>query len=279
MNKHGKLIQMGNQRRSFPTLMNGVKEVRDGIIGDVYFAKSWYTNNRKPIGVGKKIQAPSTLDFNLWQGPAPRADYKDNLVHYNWHWFWHWGTGELGNNGVHFLDIARWALNVDYPKRVTSGGGRYFFSDDWEAPDTQSATFEFGDKMILWEHRSCQPHQIDGQGSSTSFFGDKGTIVCNRNGYKVLDKKDKVLSECDDPIDIDHDHMTNFVDSARKGRRPNADIEDGHKSTMLCHLGNIALRSGRTLNIDPKNGHILDDKVTEDAYWGREYRQDWEPSV
>jgi predicted dehydrogenase len=125
MNKYGKLIQMGNQRRSFPTLIDAVREVREGIIGDVYFGKAWYTNNRKPIGVGKKVPPPGTLDFNLWQGPAPRLEYRDNLVHYNWHWFWHWGTGEACNNGTHEIDCCRWFLDVEYPVKVTSSGGRY----------------------------------------------------------------------------------------------------------------------------------------------------------
>ena len=137
---------MGNQRRSFPTIIDAVHSVREGIIGNVYFAKAWYTNNRKTIGIGKKISPPSTLDYELWQGPAPRKPYQDNLVHYNWHWFWNWGTGEACNNGTHEIDCCRWFLDVEYPTKVTSAGGRYAFKDDWQTPDTQVAAFEFGDK-------------------------------------------------------------------------------------------------------------------------------------
>jgi len=151
LNKYGKHIQMGNQRRSMPTLIDAVKQVRGGIIGNPYFAKAWYTNDRKSIGYGKKIAVPSTLDFELWQGPAPRKDYQDNLVHYNWHWFWHWGTGEACNNGTHEIDCCRWFLGVDFPTKVTSAGGRYAFKDDWQTPDTQVASFEFGnEKAISW---------------------------------------------------------------------------------------------------------------------------------
>ena len=178
MNKHGKLIQMDNQRRSFPTLINAVREVREGIIGDVYFGKSWYTNNRKAIGVGKKIPPPETLDFNLWQGPAPRREYRDNLVHYNWHWFWHWGTGEACNNGTHEIDCCRWFLGVDYPVKVTSSGGRYAYKDDWQTPDTQVASFEFENgKAITWEGRSCNNYPVEGSGRGFIIYGTKGTLV------------------------------------------------------------------------------------------------------
>jgi len=122
--KYSKQMQMGNQRRSYPNLNTIVKEVHGGLLGNTYFGKAWYTNNRKSIGFGKKVPVPSTLDFELWQGPAPRKDYQDNLVHYNWHWFWHWGTGESCNNGTHEIDCCRWFLGVDYPTKVTSSGGR-----------------------------------------------------------------------------------------------------------------------------------------------------------
>ncbi|MGZ8550510.1 MAG: Gfo/Idh/MocA family protein, partial [Chitinophagaceae bacterium] len=120
MHKYGKLIQMGNQRRSFPNLIEAVRLVREeNIIGNAYFGKAWYANNRKSIGIGKKVPAPGTLNYDLWQGPAPRRDYKDNLIHYNWHWFWHWGTGETCNNATHEIDCCRWFLGVDYPTKVT----------------------------------------------------------------------------------------------------------------------------------------------------------------
>ena len=161
--KYGKIIQVGSQRRSFPTLIEAVKQVRGGLIGNPYMAKSWYTNNRKSIGVGKVIPVPTTLDFDLWQGPAPRKDYKDNLIHYNWHWFWHWGTGEACNNVNHEIDCCRWFLGVDFPTKITSAGGRYAFKDDWETPDSQIASFEFGDqKTITWEGRSCNSYPIEG---------------------------------------------------------------------------------------------------------------------
>ncbi|MBC7893133.1 MAG: Gfo/Idh/MocA family oxidoreductase, partial [Sphingobacteriaceae bacterium] len=147
--KYKRLVQMGSQRRSFSSLMDAMKSLREGVIGRVYFAKGWYVNNRKPIGVGKVTPVPAGLDFDLWQGPAPRREFRDNLIHYNWHWFWHWGTGEALNNGTHEIDVMRWGLGVEYPNKVSSGGGRFAYKDDWETPDTQTITFEFPNNTAM----------------------------------------------------------------------------------------------------------------------------------
>ncbi|HEX6193444.1 MAG TPA: Gfo/Idh/MocA family oxidoreductase [Chitinophagaceae bacterium] len=292
MKKHKKLIQMGNQRRSMPDLINAVKEVKDGIIGKPYFGKAWYANNRKSIGYGKKAPVPATLDFNLWQGPAPRRDFKDNLVHYNWHWFWHWGTGESCNNGTHEIDCCRWFLDVDYPTKVTSSGGRYAFKDDWETPDTQVASFEFGaDKAISWESRSCNVFPVEGAGRGFIIYGDKGTLVnYGLTDYKIYDEKNKLVKEVksdvkadpNNPVsasgNLDMYHFNNFVQSIRGEAALTAPVDDGHKSVLLCHLANIAQRTGRTLHCDPTNGHIMNDKAAMQL-WRREYEKGWEPVV
>jgi predicted dehydrogenase len=292
MQKHGKLIQMGSQRRSFTNLINGVKEVREGIIGDVYFAKAWYVNNRKPIGIGKKVSPPPTLDFELWQGPAPRMEYKDNLVHYNWHWFWHWGTGEACNNGTHEIDCCRWFLGVDYPSKVTSSGGRYAFKDDWQTPDTQVASFEFANgKAISWEGRSCNNFPVEGAGRGFIIYGTKGTLV-NSGGadYQIFDDNKKLIKEVksdvkadpNNPVsasgDLDLYHFSNFVNTIRGEAKLTAPIDEGHKSVLLCHLANIAQRTGTTLHCDPTNGHILQNTEAM-KLWGREYEKGWEPKI
>jgi predicted dehydrogenase len=292
MVKHNKLVQMGNQRRSFPTLITAVKEVREGIIGNPYFGKGWYANNRKPIGYGKKIPVPSTLDFDLWQGPAPRKDYKDNLVHYNWHWFWHWGTAETCNNGTHEIDCCRWFLGTGFPTKVTSAGGRYAYKDDWETPDTQVATFEFGDgKAISWEGRSCNDFPGEGHGRGFIIYGDKGTLVNGGNDdYKIYDANKKLVKEVksdakNDPTNpvsasgnLDLFHFNNFVEGIRGNAQLNSPVTDAHKSVLLCHLANIAQRTGKTLITDPKNGHILHDAVSA-KLWKRDYEKGWEPKI
>lgn len=292
MKKTGKLIQMGNQRRSMPQLIDAVKQVREGIIGKVYLGKAWYANSRKSIGYGKKIPVPPTLDFELWQGPAPRRDYQDNLVHYNWHWFWNWGTGEACNNGTHEIDCCRWFLGAEYPTRITSSGGRYAFKDDWQTPDTQIASFEFGaDKMITWEGRSCNNFPLEKAGRGFIIYGDKGTLVNGGDDdYKIFDYGNKLVKEVksdakNDPTNpvsasgnLDFYHFHNFVESIRGNAKLNSPVEEGAKSVLLCHLANIAQRTGRTLNCDPKNGHILNDKNAM-KLWRREYEKGWDPIV
>lgn len=294
MKKYPKqLIEMGNQRRSFPNLIEAVRLVKEEkIIGNTYLGKSWYANNRKSIGVGNKVPVPSTLDFNLWQGPAPRRDYKDNLIHYNWHWFWHWGTAETCNNGTHEIDCCRWFMDLDYPTKVTSAGGRYAFQDDWETPDTQVATFEFGNKKsITWEGRSCNIFPVEGAGRGFAIYGDKGTLVNKGNDdYTIYGYDNKVIkaiksdpgNDASNPVsasgNLDFYHFNNFIQSIRGEAKLTSPIDEGHKSNLLCHLANIAQRTGRTLHCDPKNGRILKDKAAMQL-WGREYEKGWEPKV
>ena len=292
MEQTGRLIQMGNQRRSMPTLIQAVKEVRSGIIGSPYMAKAWYANSRKTIGTGTVIPVPATLDWNLWQGPAPRKDYKSNLVHYNWHWFWHWGTGEACNNGTHEIDCCRWFLGVDYPSKVNSAGGRYAFKDDWQTPDTQVASFEFGsEKTITWESRSCNLYGVEGAGRGFIIYGTGGTLVNLGGGdYKIFDPANKLVKEirpetAADPTNpisatgnLDLYHFQNFVDSIRGVATLNSQVTEAKKSVLLCHLANISQRTGNSLHCDPATGRILNDPMA-DALWGREYEKGWMPDV
>lgn len=290
--KYKNVIQMGNQRRSWPNVAAGIAELHAGVIGRPYFAKTWYTNNRASIGIGKEANVPDWLNFDLWQGPAPRKPYKDNILHYNWHWFWHWGTGEALNNGTHMVDLARWGLQVDYPTKVTSSGGRYRFQDDWETPDTQVLSFEFGDKgAITWEGRSCNGRTIEGASVGVIFYGEKGSLqIGGDNGYAIYDLQNKMVKEVKNAVVIDTRnltnpsqaldalHLQNFFDSIKKGTSLNSDILSGHQSTLLVQLGNIAQRSGGSLKIDPSNGHILENETALN-YWKRTYQPGWEPTI
>jgi predicted dehydrogenase len=288
--KYKRVVQMGAQRRSWKLLTEGINAVRNGAIGRAYMAKTWYTNNRGPIGVGKVVPVPPNLDYELWQGPAPRRPYKDNLIHYNWHWFWHWGTGEALNNGTHEIDLARWGLGVDYPSKVSSVGGRYHYKDDWETYDTQIITYECEKgASVVWEGRSCNGNAVEGLDRGVIFYGEKGSLHTGHDGYTIYDLKDKVVKEVKSDIvvdgrdtsspaaSLDGVHIENFLDCVRSGGVPNADVETGHKSTLWVQLGNIAQRVGRTLHLDQENGHILDDPDAM-KLWGREYEPGWEPT-
>jgi predicted dehydrogenase len=288
--KYDRVIQMGNQQRSGPRSIEIVREIHDGLIGRAYYAKTWYANTRGPIGRGKEDPVPPWLDYELWQGPAPHTPYRDNVVHYNWHWFWRWGTGEICNNGTHEIDMARWALDEEYPVRVTSAGGRYHFDDDWEMPDTQIVSFDFEDgKTLTWEGRSCNGRPIEGRGRGVAVHGEKGTVIIDRSGYVVYDldnnevKRD-LHSANEAALDtrgagrLTDLHIANFLGSIRGEERPTAPIAEGHKSQLLCHLGNIAQRTSKVLQCDPSTGHIIDDPEAT-SLWSREYEAGWEPKV
>ncbi|MFM7844020.1 MAG: Gfo/Idh/MocA family protein [Planctomycetota bacterium] len=275
--KHKRVVQMGSQRRSRASIIEAIGKLHSGEIGRVMFARTWYNNRRGSIGRGKQVDVPSWLDFNLWQGPAAERPYRDNLVHYNWHWFWNWGNGELGNNGVHVLDVARWGLNVDYPTRVVSAGGKYRHDDDQETPDSHQVTFDFGDKTITWEGLSWSPYGPGGEMFGASFHGDKGTLLLLDSHYVIYDLQNKEVAKFPGRGG-DAEHIANFLECIRTHQRPTADIEEAHKSTLLCHLGNIAYRTSSTLTCDPKNGHIVGNEKAAQL-WSREYRSGWEPRV
>jgi predicted dehydrogenase len=276
--KHNRVVQMGNQRRSWPQTIEAVEQVRSGAIGRPYYARCAYSNTRPSIGHGREVPVPAWLDYDLWQGPAPRVPYRDNILHYNWHWFWHWGNGELGNNGVHTIDVCRWGFGVDYPTRVVSAGGRYRYQDDQETPDTHTVTFEFPDrKSITWEGLSCNAYRPGGPGAEIVFYGEDGSLAISGGGYTIQDVKGKPVKKVTGPGG-DTTHQVNFLNAIRGEAKPNSEIEEGHKSTLLCHLGNIAHRTGRALRCDSKDGHILDDADAA-KLWSREYAPGWEPKV
>ena len=272
-----RLVQMGNQRRSWPWVIEAIAKVRAGEIGKVHYARTWYNALRPSIGRGRKVQTPEWLDYTLWQGPAPERPYVDNLVHYNWHWRWHWGGGELANNGIHALDLARWGLGVDCPSRVTCTGARYHHDDDQETPDTLVAVYDFGTAGIEWNCHSCDPRGFEGEGFGVTFYGDKASLVISGSNARLYDLKNKQLGEITGRWD-DVLHFQNFAEAIREGKALNSPIAEGQRSTLLCHLGNISYRTGRVLKVDPKTKLIVGDpKAT--ALRAREYRKGWKPVV
>ncbi len=284
--KFGKVVQMGNQHRSAELAIEAMNRIHGGLIGDTYFGKAWYTNNRKSIGVGKPAPVPDYLDWDLWQGPAPRVPYKDNIHPYNWHWFFRWGTGESLNNGTHEVDLCRWALNVGYPDSVTSTGGRYHDKDDWEFYDTLVTNFKYKDKMISWDGLCCNDKKYYGRSRGIAVYGTKGVVILDRQGYEVYDLEDHKLEErtvqdkntTKDLQSIDSmtdAHFRNFVNAIQNGEKLHSPIEEGNVAVTMLHLSNISWRVGRTLNLNNSDGHILNDAEAMHL-WKRQYEKGWE---
>ena len=290
--KYGKVIQIGTQRRSWPKVVEAIQQIQSGVIGKIHFGKGWYINNRPSIGTGKTVAVPEWLNWDLWQGPAPRKVYKDNILHYNWHWFWHWGTGETLNNGSHMVDLLCWGMNLKYPTKVSSMGGRYYYQDDWETPDTQNIIMEFGkDASILWEGQSANGKLIEDSSVGVIFYGDGGSLfISGGDDYKIFDKDNKVIKDVKSDIKsesqgtvgpgqaLDAIHILNFLDGIKNGSPLNTSVENGHKCTLLMQLGNISLRTGKSLDINPNNGRIINDSEAQ-RYWSREYEPGWEPKI
>jgi predicted dehydrogenase len=293
--RFGRVLHMGNQRRSWPNVIRCIERLREGVIGRVYFAKGWYTNARAPLAPGKEAPVPESLDWDLWQGPAPRRPYRDNVHPYDWHWFRHWGTGEALNNGTHEIDVMRWGLGVDYPRRVVAAGGRYHHQDEWEFPDTQVLAFDFeGGSTITWESRSRNSHPVEGWDRGVIFHGERGTVLQVHDGWVAwANDKERTVLERGGSVErgsvdvtntvspdaaLDGLHLQSFLAAVRGERPTPSPMTEAHKSVLLCQLGNIAWFTGRALDVDPRDGRILHDAEAM-SWWSREYEPGWEPAV
>ncbi len=252
--------------------------------------KAWYSNNRKSIGVGKPVPVPDYLDWDLWQGPAPRKPYMDNVHPYNWHWFWHWGTGETLNNATHEVDLCRWALDVNYPNEITATGGRFHFKDDWEFYDTLVTSFKYDDKMITWEGKSCNNLTYYKRGRGATIHGTTGAMLIDRNGYEIYNNDDKktfeyVKEQKDETTGLGgggpmtDKHFQNLINAIRNGEKLHSPIEEGQISVTMLLLSNVAWKTEQVLKIDNKNGHIKNDEAMMKKFWGRDYEPGWEPKI
>ena len=261
-----------------------MKLIQEGAIGDVLVAKAWNSQQRRNIGHGKPATPPRHLDYDLWLGPAPHEDFKDNLLHYNWHWHYAYGTGDMGNDGVHELDLAVWGLGVQqqHPEAVSAIGNKLFFDDDQEFPDTQNVTFDYAPKgeggrrkQLLFEMRIWTPYRMDGYENGNAFYGTKGFLLLGKNdNFRLYGSRNKLIEEA--PAEgtnrrntqIHHD---DFLTCIRSGERPQADIEVGHHGATVCHLGNIASRLKRTLFFDSEREQFINDQEANQLL-SRQYR-------
>lgn len=271
--KYQRIIQVGTQQRSGSHFQSAVDYVNSGKLGTVNYAKAWTISRRSNIGKKTVASIPPGVNYDMWLGPAPDRPFQPNRFHYNWRWFWDYATGELGNWGVHMLDIARWGLGVDLPTKVSGMGDKLYFDDDQETPDCLVVNYSFpGGKMLTWEQRLFSKYGLDGRSAAAAFYGDKGTLIVDRGGWKVYGDTESPSSDTSDQSGA---HYRNFIDCIKSRAKPNADILTGHLSTALCHLGTVSQRTGRTLEFDPAAAIITNDPEA-DKLLSREYRQGYE---
>ncbi len=276
--RHNKrIVQVGTQSRSRPSTLKAMEIVKSGQIGNVIMAKAWDVQLRDNIGHKENSPVPDGVDYDTWLGPAPWIPFNENRFHYKWHWHWHFGTGDAGNDGAHQIDIARWALGVDYPTSAKGMGGKIFFDDDQQTPDTMNVTFDYGGKALIWEMRIWNPYGMDGQENGVAVYGSEATIQIGRWnrrwGYKLFDRAGKLV-EHNDADDEADDHMRNFTDCIRTRKLPNADISIGHLSALHCHLANIVARTGRNVDFDQESEQAIND-AEANLHVRRRYRTHW----
>ena len=268
--KYDRIVQQGSQSRSSPALQEAVQKMRSGELGEVYMARGLCYKWRDTIGKTPPEPVPAGVDYDLWTGPAPMRQFTKNRFHYNWHWFWDTGNGDLGNQGIHEVDIARWGLGVTHPTKVSAIGGKFMFDDDQETPNTLSASYEFDvdgkKKMMTFEVRHwISPHEAGINGDKpgntigNQFYGSNGYLVIdNYNKYSSFLGKDQKPGPTATARDT---HWENFIAAVRSRKRQdlNAEIEEGALSCNLVHLANISYRLGRTIHWDAKGLTCVDD--------------------
>ncbi len=254
--KHGRIVQHGTQSRSSGGWEKVVAAIASGQLGKLLVSRGLVYKKRDSIGFKESKPTPAEVDFNIWLGPAREQPYHENLVHYNWHWFWDTGNGDIGNQGVHQMDLARWAIpNATLPKSVVSLGGRYGYKDQGETANTQIAIFDYGDTQLIFEVRGLKSEKYQGQGTGNVFELEAGTIQGTKFFPKGSDKDAPLPAVSVDRRPGGGDHMRNFIEAmrTRKTADLNADILDGHYSSALCHLANASYRIGEEVPFDAKS--------------------------
>jgi predicted dehydrogenase len=280
--RSSRVVQHGTQSRSDPFIAGAIQMLREGVIGDVLVAKAWDIQRRVDIGRCTPSDPPPGVDYDMWVGPAEFVPFQTNRFHYHWHWWYNFGAGGLGGDGPHEIDYARWGLGVEtHPTTVAGLGGKYYFDDDQEFPDTGTVVFEYpGDgkvgqrKQFIFELRvwsTNYPYNVD---SGVEFYGTKGKMFLSKRG------KLQVLDEGNQPVEARPvnppkllGHQADFLDAIKSGRPPNAEIEIGHLSATLVHLGNLAIRLGRSLRFEPSTEQIVGDEEAN-RLLGRRYRKE-----
>lgn len=260
--KYNRVVQVGTQSRSVPHYREVMEILKSGRLGPIHMAKASNSQLRRKVPAQPDGPVPAGLNWDIWQGPAPERPFNPNRFSYGWRWLWDYGTGDMGNDGVHDLDIARWGLGVDYPTEVTCMGDKLVFAGDiQETPDTQYVSFRFPEKqaMLVYEQRLWSPYFQSGFENGVVFYGTEGYLEVGRQGWRLIEKRNKVAEEKSVKFE-DTPHMNNFLHAIKNGEKLNCEVEEGYKSTLLAHLGNISYRVGRALKFNASTHSIVGDE-------------------
>jgi predicted dehydrogenase len=290
--KYERVVQVGTQNRSNEYAFAAIDYINSEAFGKVHFVRVLNSKQRGAIGKKPDGEAPPEVDYDMWLGPAPMRPFNENHFHYAWHWFWNYSGGDIINDGIHQIDIARWFIDKKYPNKVSSGGGIYFFDDDQETPDTHTVTWEYDDMAMSFEQTLWAPYmrktpmdvrdtdqlpQWPFSGTRIEVYGEKEIMYFSRHGggWQAFNASGESSKIYHGRFSISNtDHIENYISCIRSREMPNGDIEKVHYSTLLSHYGNIAYRTGRKLTIDPETeGFVNDDEAN--ALVKRTYRDPW----
>jgi predicted dehydrogenase len=284
--KYERVVQIGMQARSTPLHLSAIEWIREGHLGRAVFAKAWESDNQGSIGHPPDEPVPEGVDYDLWLGPAPQRPFNPRRFHSSWRWFFDYGAGDLGNDGVHRLDYAIWALNtaieaqggaaLGLPQKVSAHGGKHYFDDDQEWPDNLLVTYEYPGHLLTYEMRLWTPYPLHGFKEGALVYGDRGSIFIGARRWEAFDNQGTRIAGVDEDLRDDR-HIANFVECMRTREKPNGDIGTvGHTASMLCHLGNAAWRAGRSLEYDPEMGSFVGDAEANRFLTREEYRDPWQ---
>jgi predicted dehydrogenase len=293
--KYNRIVQVGTQQRSAAHFQEAVRLVREGRLGTVTAVKAWNVGNESPGGIGNPPDGdpPAGLDWDMWLGPAPKRPFNPNRfgvfpdVWSRFRWFWDYAGGMMTDWGVHLIDIVQWAMNVEAPLSASTVGGKFCLTDNRETPDTIVASFQYPGFVLTYENRTSNGRPLNGHGYGIEFYGSDGTLFVDRSGFELTPETRKVdgnevnraepasqASAPDNPT-----HARNFVDSVKSRALPICDIEIGHRSSSTAILGNMALRSGGTIEWDAKTERVTNANRAAADLVDRAYRAPWSLTV
>ena len=284
--RYQRVVQLGTQARSGDVLSSALEYVRNGHLGKVHFAKAWETARQRSIGHPADSSPPPGVDYDMWLGPAPKRPFNIRRFHGSWRWFFDYGTGDLGNDGSHRLDIGRALVEAAvgacggtlplFPTRVAANGGKFFFDDDQQWPDTLQVNYDYPNLLMGYEMRLWTADRLTGLTEGTAVYGDQGYITVSTRDWKAYDARRNKVAHFNSKKDHSEAHIANFLDCMRSRERPSADLATvGHPSCMLVHLGNVSWRAGCSLRFDPST-FTCHGEIDLTPFISRpQYRQPW----